>query len=152
MFGLGVGGENREAANGYRGLFDDAHDVVFIDDDVVFAVNFDFGAAPFGQEDHVPGLDLYGGTGAGFDIKFSVTDGEDFGLLGLFLGGFGEEDTAFGFGLGFDTLDEDSIREGFDFHRRSSFEGFRCCDNFLFEYFHHAEHAAHAGKRQITGD
>src|SRR4029078_11791942 len=87
---------------------DDPEDVAFLHDDQVFALDLHFGARPFAEQDAVAGLDVqrrhlaFGRAGA-------RTDGVDFALLRLFLGGVGNDNPARGLFLGLDPTDEDTV-------------------------------------------
>ena len=45
-------------------------------------------------------------------VKGAGANGENFGFVEFLDCGFGEEDAAGGFGLGFDALDQDAVEEG----------------------------------------
>src|SRR6476646_9542876 len=86
---------------------DDPEDVAFLHDDQVFAVEDDFGARPFAEQDAVAGLDV-----ERRDLSFvgavAAADGDDFAFLRLFLSGVGNDDPAFGLFLGVDATNEDT--------------------------------------------
>src|ERR1700760_2753614 len=92
---------------GLLGL-EDAEDFVFLHDEEVFAIDFDLGAAPLAEEDAIAGLDVEGEYLA-FVVGLTLTDGDDFAFLWLFLGGVGDDDAAtHGLAL-FDTANEDAV-------------------------------------------
>ncbi len=95
-------------------LADDSEDVGFGDDEVLFAVDFDFGAAVFGDEDHVVHLD---GEGCWLTVVVFAAgaEGDDFCLLGLFFSGVGDVESAGGFFIAVDALDENALSEWLDF-------------------------------------
>src|SRR3546814_6004985 len=78
---------------GRIGSGDDAEDVRFLHNQQLFAVDLDFGARPFAEQDAVAGLDVERGdlavVGAG-----ARTDRDDFAFLRLFLGSVGADDAA----------------------------------------------------------
>ncbi len=75
--------------------FDDAHDIAFLHDQQVFAVDLDLGAGPFAEQDAVAGLDVERLDLAGI-VARAGTYGDDFAFLRLFLGGVGNDDAALG--------------------------------------------------------
>ena len=87
---------------------DDAEDVRFLHDQQLFAIDLDFGARPFAEQDAVARLDVERGHLAivGADAR---TDGDDFAFLRLFLGGVGNDDATSRFFFGLDTADEHSV-------------------------------------------
>lgn len=74
---------------------DDAHDVGFLHDQKVFAVELDFGARPLAEQNAIANLDVESDDLAGF-VTCAGTDGDDFAFLRLFLGGVGNDDAALG--------------------------------------------------------
>src|SRR5437868_10916660 len=85
-----------------------SQNVAFLHDDEVLTVDLHLGARPFAEQDLVAGLDVQRRHLALFGLGAS-TDGDDFALLRLFLGGIGNDDPARGLLLGLDTADEDSV-------------------------------------------
>src|SRR5690606_2777151 len=77
----------------------DAHDVGFLHDEKVFAVELDFGARPLAEQHAVTDLDVEGDELAAF-IAATGAYGEDFAFLRLLLGGVGDDDAAGGLLLG----------------------------------------------------
>ena len=76
-----------------RGLFlDHAQDVVFAQDETVFAVDLDFGAGVFAEQDGVTRLDVELPHGAIFE-DLAVADGDDLPLDRLLLGGVRDDDS-----------------------------------------------------------
>ncbi len=70
---------------------DDAQNVAFLHDEQVFAIDLDFGARPFAEQDAVAGLDVQRRDLAVFGLGTGA-DGHDFAFLRLFLGGVGDDD------------------------------------------------------------
>ena len=83
----------------------DAEDVGLADDEEVSAVNFDFGAAVFGDENDIAFLDVEFDE---FAIVVTTTSAEfdDLSLLWLFLGGVRQEQTSGCLLFCFDSFDE----------------------------------------------
>ena len=94
---------------------DDAQDVAFLHDEKVFAVDLDLGAGPFAEQDAVAGLDVERGELAAL-VAAAGAHGDDFAFLGLFLGGIGNDDAAFGLLFAFDALDHDAVMQGTECH------------------------------------
>ena len=76
-----------------------AHDVAFLHDQEILAVDLDLGAGPLAEQHAVAGLDVDRDQLAGF-VAGAGADGDDFALLRLFLGGVGNDDAARGLFLG----------------------------------------------------
>jgi hypothetical protein len=79
------------------GLADDAEDVGFVDDEVVLAIDFDFGAAVFGDEDFVALLHGEESADVFAFVVLAGAESDDFCLLGLLLCRVRKEDAASGF-------------------------------------------------------
>jgi hypothetical protein len=94
---------------------DDPEDVAFLHDQQVFAVNLDFGARPFAEQDLVAGLDVQRGDLAIFGLGAGA-GGDDFPFLGLFLGGVGNDDAASRFLLGLYAANQHAIVQGTKAH------------------------------------
>jgi hypothetical protein len=92
------------------GSIDDGEDVFFVheEDGVGLAALFELIAGPGGEQDDVALLDLEGPAGAVLE-EFARTDGQNFALLRLVLGGVGEEEAAGGFFFGFKTLNDEAV-------------------------------------------
>src|SRR5262245_8184051 len=67
-----------------RAAFEHAHDVGFLHDEVLDAVDLDLGAGPFAEQHEITGLDVESDQLAGF-IASARADGDDLALHGLFL-------------------------------------------------------------------
>ena len=76
-------------------LLDDAEDVVFADDEVLFAVDLHLGAGVLAEEDAVADLDVELADRAVLE-DLAVADGDDLALDGLLFGGVGDDDPALG--------------------------------------------------------
>src|SRR5690606_5779316 len=87
---------------------DDAHDVGFLHDQKVFAVELDFGARPFAEQDAVADLDVESDDLAAF-VTGAGADGDDLAFLRLFLRGVRNDDAALGLFLGLDTTNDDAV-------------------------------------------
>ncbi len=79
---------------------DDSHDIAFLHDQEIFAVDLDLGAGPLAEQDAVAHLDVERLDLTLFAAR-AGTYSEDFAFLGLLLGSVGDDDAAFGllFGL-----------------------------------------------------
>src|SRR6266849_3028458 len=87
-----------------------AHDVALLHDQEVLAVDRDLGARPFAEQHAIPGLELDRDQLAGF-VAPAWTYRGDLALRGLFLGGVGNDDAAFGLFFGLDSLDHDTVMQ-----------------------------------------
>src|SRR5690606_32754681 len=98
-------GEWGSRKTGTAGSADDPHDVAFLHDQQVFAIELDLGAGPLAEQDAVARLDVERrdlavlGTG-------TRTDGDDLALARLFLGAVGDDDTPGRLFLGLDAADQ----------------------------------------------
>src|SRR5580700_4639220 len=73
---------------------EDPHDVGLLHDQEFLAVEHDFGAGPFAEQDLVAALDVDRDQLAGL-VAATGADRDHFALLGLFAGGIGDDDAAF---------------------------------------------------------
>src|SRR5205807_2741669 len=78
------------------GLDQYAHDVVFLHDEVLDAVDLDFGARPFAEQHAVAGLEIDRNQLATF-VAPAGPDRDNLALLRLLPGGIGDDDAAGGF-------------------------------------------------------
>src|SRR5690606_8799798 len=96
------------AAIGPGSLFDNAHDVGFLHDQVILAVDLDFGSRPFAVKHAIALLDI-----EGYEVAVLVARAgpgrDDLALLRLFLRGVGDDHAARGLGLGREGLDENTV-------------------------------------------
>src|SRR5579863_1843725 len=97
------------------GPVEDAHDVGFLHDHQVFAVELDLGSRPLPEQHAVAGLQLHRLDLAGL-VARTGADGDDFALHRLFLGGIGDEDPAGGFRFRLDAADQDAVLQWTQFH------------------------------------
>src|SRR4051794_10975481 len=103
--GLGLGGA----------LLEHAHDVAFLHDQQLVAVELDLGAGPLAEQHPVADLDAHRrqlalvAAGAG-------SDGQDLALHGLFLGGVGDDQPTLGLRLFLDALDDDAVVQRPELH------------------------------------
>ena len=86
-----------------------------VEDQVVLALVADLGAAVLAVDDDVADGDVHGDEVAGLAATAGA-DGDDFTLLGLFLGGVRDDETAGGGGLSFAGADHDAVLEGLQAH------------------------------------
>src|ERR1043166_3152433 len=94
-------------------LIHNAEDVVLAHDEIVFPVDLDFRATKLADEHLVALLDFEGNLLAAV-IGLTRADGNDFALLGLFLGGIGDDNPAFLRFLLFQWLDQNAVSNWFD--------------------------------------
>src|SRR5882762_133077 len=94
---------------------DDAHDVGFLHDDEVLAIELDLGARPFAEQHAVARLDVERVQRAVLAAG-ARADGDDLAFHRLFLGGVGDDDAAGGLRLGFNATDQDTVLQGTEFH------------------------------------
>ena len=109
-----------QAGAGRTSVAEDREDVVLTEEDVLFAVELDFGARIFPEKHAVARFDVQRKDLA-FVVGLALSGGDYLALLGLFLGTIRDDDsTANGFAL-VDATDEDAVME------RSEGGGYRCC-------------------------
>ena len=77
-------------------LLDDREHVASVEDEQVFAGRADLGAAVLRVDDDVADADVHWDDLAGLVGTLARASGEDFTLLGLLLGGVGDDQTACG--------------------------------------------------------
>ena len=94
---------------------DHAHDVGFLHDQKVLAVDLDLGAGPFAEQHPVARLEFERHELAAF-VAGAGADGDDLALLRLLLGGVGNDDAALGLLLSFDAADDDAVVQWTEFH------------------------------------
>src|SRR6202043_2475378 len=100
---------------GGRKIRENAHDVALFHDQQLLAVELDLGARPFAEQHAVADLEVDRDQLAGF-VTAARTNGGDFALGGLFLGGVRNDDAALGLFFGFDAFDHDAIVKRTEFH------------------------------------
>ncbi len=79
-----------------NGGLDHAHDVGFLHDQEILAVDLDLGAGPLAEEDAIADLDVDGNELPAL-VAGAGADGNDHALLRFFLGGVGDDDAASSF-------------------------------------------------------
>src|SRR3954451_1484757 len=115
-----------------RGLFpgvrliEYAHNVALLHDQVIDAVELNFGAGPFSEQDAVALLQLNRYQVA-LVIAATRTDGDDLPFRRLLLRGIGNDDPACGLVFGIDALDHDAVVKRTKLHTYSP----DCCAWFL---------------------
>src|SRR5499433_2858918 len=97
------------------GFLEHAHDVGFLHDQELVAVDLHLGARPFAEQHAVADLEIDGDELAGL-VAAARAHRDDFALRGLFLGGVGNDDAAGGFLLGIEALDDDAVVKRAEFH------------------------------------
>src|ERR1700742_650055 len=97
------------------GLVEHAHDVAFLHDQQLLAVDLDFSAGPLAEQDAVADLEVERGQLAAL-VAAARANGDDFALRGLFLGTVGDDNAASGLLFGVDTLDHDAVVKRTEFH------------------------------------
>src|SRR5271157_5406133 len=90
-----------------RRALDDAHDVAPLHDQELLAIELDFSARPFAEQNPVSGLEIKRNQLAAL-VATARSDGDHFAFLRLLLGGVGNNDPAFGFLFRVDTPDDDA--------------------------------------------
>src|SRR5947208_5566284 len=93
---------------GGGGLFENAHDVAFLHDQEIDAVDLDLGARPLAEQHALADLEVDRDQLAGL-IAAARPHGDDLALARLLLGGVGNDDAAGRLRLGIDALDDDAI-------------------------------------------
>src|SRR5665213_122301 len=100
------------------------HDVAFLHDQELLAVELDLGAGPFVEQHAVADLEVDRDQLAGL-IAAAGADRRDFALRGLFLGRIRNDDAALGLRFGIDALDHNTVmqRTKFGFSHEVPFAG-----------------------------
>src|ERR1051326_5304227 len=101
------------------GTFEDSHDVAFLHDQVLDAVELDLGAGPLAEQDAVAGLDVEWNELAAL-IPGARANGDDLAFHRLFLGRVRNDDTALGLLFLRDALDHDAIVKRTELHAVAS--------------------------------
>src|SRR5947207_5138222 len=101
------------------GPVEHAHDVRFLHDHQVLAIELDLGARPLREQHMIAAFDVERMQLAGL-VAGAGTDGEYFAFHRLFLNRVGDEDPAGGLRLRFDTANQDAVLQWTQFHRGSS--------------------------------
>src|SRR5215475_11259095 len=90
------------------GLLKDPHDVAFLHDEVLDAIELDLGARPLAEQDTVADLHIQRHQLARF-VTAARPYGDDFALRGLFSSAVRDDDAAGALLLGIDALDDDAV-------------------------------------------
>src|SRR5260370_19527842 len=106
-----------------NGLIDHAHDVGFLHDHQVLAIELDFGAGPFAEQHAVAARNVERVQLATL-VAHARANGDDFAFRRLFLGRVGDEDAASGLRLRLHTAAQDAVLQWTQFHRWSPRTGF----------------------------
>src|SRR5437016_6318788 len=93
---------------GRDGVIDHAHDVGFLHDHQVFAIELDLGARPFAEQHAVAAFDVERMQLASL-VALAGANCDDFAFHRLFLSRVGDENTAGGLRLRLDTTDQDAV-------------------------------------------
>src|SRR3954447_15826866 len=109
--GFGLGG----LLLGRGNVGEDAHDVAFLHDQQLLAVDLDLGAGPLAEQHAVTDLEIDRDQLAGL-VAAARADGGDLALRGLFLGSVGNDNAACGLLFGVDALDHDAVVKRTEFH------------------------------------
>src|SRR5688572_25588010 len=92
------------------GLVEDAENVLLAEDQVLFAVDLHLAARVLAEQDAVAGLDVERELLA-LVGHLAAAHGDDLGLLGLLLGGIGDDDAAVLLVRLLEALDENAVVE-----------------------------------------
>src|SRR5687768_6791861 len=98
--------------------FGDAQNLVFSDDQIVLAIQFDLCAGVLSNEHVLPSLHVQGHSLA-VVVYATAADRHDFGLLRFLFGSIGDDDATDTLFLFLDTLDENAITKRSDIHEDS---------------------------------
>src|SRR5580658_2069350 len=90
---------------------DHAHDVGFLHDQKLIAVELDLGAGPLAEQHAVAGLEVHNNELAVL-VAAARSDGDDFAFLRFFFHGIRNDDAAFGPLVGFNPFDDDAVMQG----------------------------------------
>src|ERR1700761_3586321 len=91
-------------------LREDAHDVGFLHDQELFAVELDLRARPFAEQHAIAGLDIDRNELSSL-VAAAGANGDNAAFLRLFLGAVGNDDAALGLFLGIDSFDHDTVMQ-----------------------------------------
>src|SRR5262245_9416732 len=90
------------------GVFENPHDVAFLHDEVLDAIDLDLGARPLAEQDAMADLHIEWNQFARL-VAAARAYGNDFPLRGLLLGGVRYDDASGGLLLGVNALDDDAV-------------------------------------------
>src|SRR4051812_38179029 len=92
-----------------------AHDVAFLHDEEIDAIDLDFGARPLAEQDALADLDVERNELASL-VAATGADGDNFALRGLLFGSVRNDDAARGLLFGIKALDDDAVVKRAKFH------------------------------------
>src|SRR3954454_17545982 len=95
--------------------FDDPHDIRFLHDDEVLAVDLDLGAGPLPEQDAIASLHVERHELAAL-IASPRPGGDDLPFLRLLLRGIRNDDATLRLLFGIDAADHDAVVKGTEFH------------------------------------
>src|SRR5579872_2539244 len=95
--------------------FNHGEDFVFAHDEIFLAIELDLLAGVLAEQDEIAGFDVQRNPLA-VVFRLAVAGGNHFALLGLFLGGVGDDDPADFLFAFFDTRDDDAVVQRSDVH------------------------------------
>ena len=95
-------------------LLDDREDVASGEEQVLLTVVLHLGAAVLAVDDDVADRDVEGDALVAILIETAGSDGQDLALLGLLLGGVGDDEARSSGLLGVEGLDQDAVLERLD--------------------------------------
>src|SRR5437660_6224571 len=101
------------------GTLEDSHDVAFLHDQVLDAVELDLGAGPLAEQDAVARLDVERNELAVL-IPGARANGDDLAFHRLFLGRVRNDDAALGLAFFLDSLDHDAVVKRTELHAVAS--------------------------------
>src|SRR5205814_7864105 len=101
-------------------LLDDAEDVVLAQNQVLFTVDFHFGARVLAEQNRVAGFHVELANLAVLE-NLAVADGDDFAFDRLLFGGVGDDDPALALLFFLDPLDDDAVLQRSNGHVFCSF-------------------------------
>src|ERR1700728_3377089 len=104
-------GRPGRSATTARASGDHAHDVGFLHDQKLIAVELDLGAGPLAEQHAVAGLEVHNNELAVL-VAAARSDGDDFAFLRFFFHGIRNDDAAFGPLVGLNPFDDDSVMQG----------------------------------------
>jgi hypothetical protein len=99
-------------------VIEHAHDVGFLHDHQLLAIELDLGARPFAEQHTVAAFDVERLTLAVL-VAGAGADGDDLAFHRLFLCGVGDEDAAGSLRLWLDTTDQNAVLQWTQFHEWS---------------------------------
>src|SRR5204863_4940489 len=99
----------------FRAALDDGQYFVFAHDEVILTIEFDLLAGILAEENEVARFDVERDALA-VVLRLAVAGGDDFALLGFFLGAVGDDDAADFLLTLLDALDDEAVVQRSDVH------------------------------------